>query len=242
MPALTNNNETSARFEFPSLGGCEEVFAERGYVVVGAVMSKHEVERLRKAIARVSVRASELPEGLVWFSPSRRTGHVIQRISRINQYSRMVARTGRSHPRLLRIASQILGCSRVCAADGSEGSDGSVLVIKHPDNASEHRELRWHQDAQFTEHLPINPFINLGIYLDDCSTDEGQLVVLPGSHRLSNFDQGLKETTLFHPNEIDVQAASGDIVIHSSQLWHRSRAHCRPGRQRRVLYFNYYGR
>jgi ectoine hydroxylase-related dioxygenase (phytanoyl-CoA dioxygenase family) len=226
-------------FKFTSLDGVEDRFADVGYVRVRGVISVEEVGKLRAAIELIMQKADELPEGLAWLSPSSRGGYIVQRISRINQYSRAVDDTGRSHPRLIALASRLIG-GNACAADGHEGSDGSVLVIKHPDNASEHRELRWHRDSKFTQHLPINPFINLGVYLDDCPTGSGQLVVMPRSHRLENFDPTLEETTLYHPGEHGIPARAGDVVVHSSELWHCSRAHMRPGYQRRVLYFNYY--
>jgi hypothetical protein len=227
-------------FKFSSLAGMEDRFADVGYVRVRRVMPIEEVENLRAAIESVIQNSDNLAEGLVWISPSSRSDYIIQRISRINQYSRIIDDTGKSHPRLLKIASLLFGGATVRAADGFEGSDGSVLVIKHPDNASEHRELRWHRDVKFTQHLPINPFINLGIYLDDCPAGSGQLVVLPKSHRLENFNPLLEETTLFHPGELGIPARVGDVVVHSSELWHCSHAHLRPGYQRRVLYFNYY--
>lgn len=226
-------------FKFPSLDGVEDRFADVGYVRVCGVIPSEEVKELRAAVELIIQKADGLPEGLAWLSPSSRGGHVVQRISRINQYSRAVDDTGRSHPRLIALASRLLGGDPK-AADGFEGSDGSVLVIKHPDNASEHRELRWHRDSKFTHHLPINPFINLGIYLDDCPIGSGQLVVVPKSHRLTNFDTMLEETPLYHPGELGISARAGDVVVHSSELWHCSRAHMHAGHQRRVLYFNYY--
>jgi hypothetical protein len=210
-------------FEFTSLIGNEGSFARVGFVRIRDVIPIDEVEVIRGEIKRIIQTADQLPKDLVWFSPSTCGGYVVQRISRINRYSHVIDKIGKSHPRLHRIASRLLGSTNIRYADGSEGSDGSVLVIKHSDNASEHRELRWHRDAKFTQHLPINPFINLGIYLDDCTTGSGELVVLPESHRLKNF-----------------QANTGDVVIHSSELWHCSRSHMHIGQQRRVLYFNYH--
>ncbi len=227
-------------FDFDSLSGIEDSFANAGYLRVRDVISIGEVEVIRGEVERVIRKADQLPKDLVWFSPSIHDGYIVQRISRINRYSHVIDNIGNSHTRLHSIASRLLGSTNVRYANGSEGSDGSVLVIKHSDNASEHRELRWHRDDKFTQHLSINPFINLGIYLDDCTTGSGNLVVLPKSHRLRNFEGRLEETTSFHAGELSIQARTGDVVVHASDLWHCSRSQKHEGRQRRVLYFNYY--
>jgi phytanoyl-CoA hydroxylase len=223
-----------------SVATMEKYFADVGYIKVQNVIPMDEVRGIRGEVERIFRQAKKLPEGLVWFSPSTTGGYVIQRISRINKYSDIIQKLGEADPRLHQIASELLKSANVRFADGSEGSDGSVLVIKEFSNASEHRQLRWHRDAKFTQQLLINPFINLGIYLDDCPLGSGELIVLPRSHRLNNFDLVLEETTVRHPGEVGLEARAGDIVIHSSELWHCSRAHVYPGKQRRVLYFNYY--
>lgn len=223
-----------------AIASMEKRFADIGYIKVRNVIPIDEVEVIRREVTRILLQAKNLPQGLVWFSPSTNGHHVIQRISRINEYSEIIQRLGEADPRLHQIASQLLNSAKVRFADGSEESDGSVLVIKESCNASEHRELRWHRDAKFTQQLPINPFINLGIYLDDCPLGSGELIVLPRSHRLNIFDPVLEETTVHHRGEVGLKARAGDIVIHSSELWHCSRAHEYSGQQRRVLYFNYY--
>ena len=43
-------------------------------------------------------------------------------------------------------------------------------------------EVKWHQDIQFWPHTNYSP-LTVGLYLYDCSHEQGPLVVLPGSHK-----------------------------------------------------------
>jgi hypothetical protein len=227
-------------FDLGNLNEVGKSFQHYGYVRIRHAVSMEDVIRLRQEVAHVLTITSQLPNGLVWFSPAVDGGQIIQRISRINVYSRFIHDFGNTHPTLLTVTKILLGADQVRFADGSEGSEGSVLVIKDPANAGEHKELRWHRDAKFTQHLPINPFVNLGVYLDDSGAGLGGLVVLPTSHRVSLFDPDLEETTKYHSGGVCVEASTCDIVIHSSEIWHCSRAHAVATQMRRVLYFNFH--
>lgn len=227
-------------FDLNELDEVGESFRHSGYVRVKHAVSMEDVARLRQEIGYVVTIAGQLPEGLVWYSPAVNGGQIIQRISRINQYSNFIHNFGNTHQILLAVTKSLFDVEQVRYADGSEGSDGSVLVIKDPANASEHKDLRWHRDAKFTQHLPINPFVNLGVYLDDAGPELGGLVVLPTSHRIPLFNPSLEETTEHHPDEVCVEANACDIVIHSSEIWHCSRAHSVATQVRRVLYFNFH--
>ena len=224
------------------LDGLKDAFLEYGFVRVTNVFSSQELEEILHEIERIQRIAEELPDGLVWFSPSIDAGQIIQRISRINQHSEAINNLGHFSETLKTISCLALRSNNIEFADGHEGSDGSVLVIKDPLNVSVHKELRWHQDSKFTQHLPINPFINLGVYLDDSDVNRGGLVVLPCSHRLDIFDKEIEETTRNHKGEICVPVKAGDICLHSSDLWHCSRASMIPSGLRRILYFNYYAK
>lgn len=234
---------TSHEFTAPlaALDSLRAAFAVLGFVRIRGVIDHDCCSRLTNELTRIVAQSAELPPSTVWRSPSINEAPVVQRISRVNFASDLVQQFAQGERSIQLIAAALLGQTQVRFADGSEGSDGAVLVIKDPNNASEHKKLRWHYDEKFTKHLPINPFINLGIYLDRADADCGGLVVVPGSHRGVRFLPELEETTHEHPGELTVTAEVGDIVAHSSALWHCSREHRIAGRLRRVLYFNYHG-
>jgi ectoine hydroxylase-related dioxygenase (phytanoyl-CoA dioxygenase family) len=220
--------------------GLRTRFEQDGYVKVERCFEPVEIAALRRESHRLCTETKELPPEIVWFSPAVDGGCIVQRISRTNWFSPLIQRFGAEHSAMRSICASLLQTESVQFADGHEGSDGTVLVVKDARNASEHRKLRWHRDNHFTGHLPIDPFLNAGIYLDDSDADRGCLVVIPESHRVSNFDQELCETTTYHAGELNVCAQAGDLVIHHSALWHRSGAFTLPSGVRRILYFNYF--
>lgn len=75
---------------------------------------------------------------------------------------------------------------------------------------------------------------NLRIFIDPATTDDGPLEVIPGTHRLGRIEQSaiptLADASKWHP----LTGNSGDIVLLSPLLLHRSRRAVQP-RGRRVL-------
>jgi len=85
----------------------------------------------------------------------------------------------------------------------------------------------WHQDA---EYLPLVPeqYLVCWVALDDASTDNGCLWVLPGSHQQGRYRHRTDDEGQFRIGYegddagIPVPAARGSVVVHSSLLLHRS--------------------
>jgi hypothetical protein len=211
---------------------------QHGFVRVVGVIPSSTVERLRRAVDDLATNAPAESD-LVWRSPGSDGGLVVQRISRANTLSVEIAHVLLAMPELRELASWLLDVpvARVGLADGSEGSDGIVLVIKDPANASVHRDLRWHRDDTFTQHLAINPFLNCGVYLDRADVSRGGLLIVPGSHLDGGHFPG-DETIEAVVGEVCVEADPGDVVVHRSDVWHRSGPHEVGGERRRVLYAN----
>jgi hypothetical protein len=203
--------------------------------VVGAI-GPRRLELLRNALMRL-IADPPLEPGLTWSSDAYAGAPVVQRVSRANMYSVEIDRSIVRSAELRRIGAWSFSCaeSEIRVATGHEGSDGVVAVIKDPRNATEHAELRWHRDDTFTSHLPINPFINCGLYLDDSTQDRGALVVYPPERP---FPDGVGETIDEIDGQICASACAGDIVVHRSDVWHRSGKNRAAGTIRRVLYGN----
>jgi ectoine hydroxylase-related dioxygenase (phytanoyl-CoA dioxygenase family) len=216
-----------------------EDLAIHGYARLRNVFPLEEVNHLRHVVDQL---VSTAPESeFVWRSPAELGELVVQRISRANLLSNSVHACFQMSPQLALIGSWVFGVpmADVKIADGLEGSDGVVLVIKHPANQSVHRNLRWHRDDKFTSHLPINPFVNCGLYLDRADSVRGGLLIIPGGHRSDAYDT-IDETTREVPEQVCVAAGPGDVVVHRDDIWHRSGPHEIQGEQRRVLYANIY--
>jgi ectoine hydroxylase-related dioxygenase (phytanoyl-CoA dioxygenase family) len=229
-------------FNSSSAGLVRSTLAEHGFARVTQVFSPCEVDLLRRAFDELVANPPH-QVGLTWRSPATSGESVVQRISRANLFSASIAEQFMSATQLFELGSWIFNVSadQISVANGNEGSDGIVLVIKDSRNQSIHRDLRWHRDTTFSQHLPINPFVNAGLYLDYSDASRGGLLVLPGSHRSTDYDV-VQETTVEVPEQVCISAEPGDVVIHNADLWHRSGPHSVQGEVRRVLYANLYAR
>ena len=89
----------------------------------------------------------------------------------------------------------------------------------------------WHQDWE-REFWP--PAINLALYLDDVTTENGPTLVVPGTHTLPHpvFDDRVQ------PDEQKVVGPAGTVALFYPTVWHRGSAN-RTERPRRALFCYY---
>jgi ectoine hydroxylase-related dioxygenase (phytanoyl-CoA dioxygenase family) len=80
------------------------------------------------------------------------------------------------HPRLVAILQDLLG--------SGIRLHGSKINLKSPRYGS---PVEWHQDWAFYPHTN-DDLLAVGVMLDDCTSDNGPLLVVPGSHRGPIFD------------------------------------------------------
>ncbi len=110
---------------------------------------------------------------------------------------------------------------------GENEKDG--LVFNHYINTedSNYSQLGWHTDAlrDIFYGQKVMPMLNVGIHLDNSSTDNGGLRIIPGTH-----NKGLA-TLLFKKvyfishapdkQEVGLNVEAGDLTVHDGRLWHR---------------------
>lgn len=89
--------------------------------------------------------------------------------------------------------------------------DGAVWQMKRRKRSS-YNALDWHLD--FPHDHPVSPLVNVGIYLDAATTQNGCLVVVPGSHR---FPARRRE-----PLGLPVVVDAGDVICHANNIFHHS--------------------
>ena len=131
------------------------------------------------------------------------------------------------HPRILAIAHAVLGCNFMPLRD--------ALQIKMPEYGA---PVPWHRDPGHPRTIPP---LDIDVYLDIATPDNGCLYVIPGSHRWRGFDlqDMLDEHGFSLPGAIPVVAEPGDVVLHSPNILHGSRA-TREKPMRRINYLAYY--
>ncbi len=89
--------------------------------------------------------------------------------------------------------------------------DGAVWQMKRRKHSS-YSALDWHLD--FPHDHPVSPLVNVGIYLDAATTQNGCLVVVPGSHRFP--------ACRIEPLGLPVVVDAGDVICHANNIFHHS--------------------
>lgn len=145
----------------------------------------------------------------------------------------------------IELLKKFIGIDTRQARVAEDEKDG--LVINHYVNTGESNftKLGWHTDGLrdlFTQ-FTLNPMLNVGIYLDDSPVEKGGLRLLAGTHRQSVY-QMLFRKRYFVDNtpdkdEVALEAAAGDLTVHSGRIWHRVALSPLQGAasKRRVMYF-----
>lgn len=154
-------------------------------------------------------------------------------------------------PRLLAVAREALGSTAVPfhATLFDKSPEANWLVVWHQDTALPLKEKRetsgwgpWSiKDGVLYAHAParaLNHVLAIRVHLDDSTTENGPLRVLPGTHT-----SGLLTDDAIHEFEQRVQpvecvVASGGVLVMRPLLVHAS-SKSRVGAARRVLHIEY---
>ena len=113
--------------------------------------------------------------------------------------------------------------------DGTVRFDHSKLNFKHP---AANAEIRWHQDWAFYPHTN-DDILAVGVMIEDCTSENGPLMVIPGSHKGTVFDHhhngifagGVNPNTIDHlvDKAVELTAPAGSLTIHHVRTLHASR-------------------
>lgn len=104
------------------------------------------------------------------------------------------------------------------------------VVFNHYVNVSnsKFKQMGWHTDSirDLFYDGKVLPMLNIGVYLDDSSEENGGLRVLPGTHTQKLFQLLFKKAYFLNgkPDKKEelVEAKAGDLVVHHGHLWHRA--------------------
>jgi phytanoyl-CoA hydroxylase len=121
---------------------------------------------------------------------------------------------------------------------------GSKLNMKAAEGGS---PVEWHQDFAFYPHTN-DDLLAVGVAIDDCTLENGCLLVIPGSHRgpvLDHHQDGVFVGAITPSREpvdlsraVPVEVRAGGLSIHHVNLLHGS-APNRSSRPRRLLLYQY---
>jgi len=214
-----------------------------GYVALRNFVADAEIAALRQEIDRLIAHAP-VARGTAADTTGSPVAHprdfafsdgdgaqVLNRISRPLLHSDVVLRSY-GHPRLLGAARDLYGDGLVPFAES--------IVIKLPQRGA---PFAWHQDGSFKSGAVPERGVNFGLYLHEAREANGCLFVVPKSHEQGRIDiSALIAAPGGRPRgAIPVEAAPGDVLVHSRNLIHGSFANTSPD-PRVTVYFGYHAR
>ena len=165
---------------------------------------------------------------------------IVQRFAFINKHSEKFAE-------LLRDA-RLKNLFDFIGADdcriGENEKDGLVFNHYINTNESNYSQLGWHTDAlrDIFQGQKIMPMLNVGIHLDNSTTDNGGLRIIPGTHNKGIGTMLFKKAYFIShkpdKKEIGLNVEAGDLTVHDGRLWHRVARSPFTGEKirRRVMY------
>ncbi len=219
-PVFTLGTELSAEQK--------EFFDQNGFIHFKRFISKDKVTQLLSEAEKIQAdwvnRDLKMINGVpIKYGKDVDGKKIVQRFAFLNQQSPLFAEILKDDR--LKALFQFIGQAD-CRIGDSE-KDG--LVFNHYINTdnSNYSQLGWHTDAlrDIFQGQKVMPMLNVGIHLDNSTTDNGGLRIIPGTH-----NKGIG-TLLFRKvyfishkpdkKELGLNVEAGDLTVHDGRLWHR---------------------
>jgi phytanoyl-CoA hydroxylase len=150
-----------------------------GFIVVEGLLDEISRLRMKRVLAELieSSRTFSTHTDVYDLEPGHSSSEPrVRRIKKPHLVHPVFAEFMRSTP-LLEVLSALLGSSGVRL-------HGSKLNLKAPEYGS---PVEWHQDWAFYPHTN-DDILAVGVLLDDATSENGPLLVAPGSHRGPTYD------------------------------------------------------
>jgi hypothetical protein len=202
-----------------------------GYLHLKQVFAAEEIDRFRVEIEHArSLTAPGDPYS--WWSINGDGDEVVTRINYLGRHSRMIQNLC-FDDRLAHYARLAGAELRVC----DDRLDGPMVFIKHSNVVQGNGDLGWHVDDGIGGHPVMCPLIQAGIQIDHASAENGQLLLLAGSHRYTKhwYAWG-EEGTL---PVVALETEPGDLTIHYGDAMHTTPPPTADGAGRRALYYKF---
>ncbi|GAB4394211.1 MAG: hypothetical protein Tsb0032_17270 [Kiloniellaceae bacterium] len=214
-------------------------YEKHGYCLVPGLIEAESLAGINRLTQEVLARAAQLEasDDIYDLEPSHRPGAPrVRRIRRPHDVD-PAYRALAAHPGILKIVSALIG--------PHVRLNHSKINLKSPKFGS---PVEWHQDWAFIPHT--NPdLVIVAIMLDDCTTENGPMLMMPGSHRgpLYSHHAGEKFVGAIDVagEQLDVEGDSrpvlgpaGSVSFHHPWTIHGSALN-RSGEARSLLFFEY---
>ncbi len=218
-----------------------QFFQDNGYLVLDTALSADEIDELRRDTVAICRGEHGAVRGIQPHRSDESDDAVMRNYLCIHFPHKISAVMEKylAHPAIVDVMTQVIGANVKCMQ--------SMLFIKAAGKPGQ----AWHQDEDF---IPTRDRTLTGawIALDDATTDNGCLWVIPGSHKDGilwemqaqndpRFDCTDESFGFPYKDEdsIPVEVPAGAIVFFNGYLLHRSLPNTRPSGYRRVLVNHY---
>lgn len=208
-----------------------EFYHTNGYVTVAGVLRSEEIEELRRVTEEFVDKSRDATEHTDEFDLE--PGHTAEapRLRRLKYPERQ-------HPAYGRVMRNETIIGMVAQLVGPDVSHfGGKLNMKAAGFGS---PVEWHQDYAFAARTN-DDMLAVGVAIDDMSSENGCLLVVPGSHKgpiynhheAKVFVGGITDPDFDPGNVAAVELAAGDISIHHGRTLHASAPNRTPDKPRR---------
>lgn len=214
-------------------------FRANGYCVVPGLIDAQTLAQVNRLTQEVLAKATQMEasDDIYDLEPSHRPGDPrVRRIRRPHDIAPLY-RDLAAHPKILEIVSALIG--------PNIRLNHSKINLKSPKFGS---PVEWHQDWAFIPHTNLDLVI-VSIMMDDCTTENGPMLMLPGSHRGPLYSHHVGEKFV---GAIDVEGEglkvkadsqpllgpAGSVSFHHPWTIHGSALN-RSGAPRTLLFYEY---
>jgi len=202
-----------------------ESYFENGYLLLEKILPDEWVERLRQATEeKINESRAVTESDAVW---DLEEGHTSE-----NPRLRRLSAPNDHHPTYWDYASKSMVPDIIADLVGPDVKfHHSKLNFKW---ARGGEEVKWHQDIQFWPHTNYSP-CTVGTYMYDCGSDQGPLMVMPGSHDGELYNQyndkgewigclsPEDEAKLDASKAVSLEGPAGSLTIHNCRMLHASK-------------------
>ena len=209
-----------------------------GYIVLPDILTRDEVEALRRVTEEFvrNSRAVVANDDIYDLEESHSVAEPrVRRIKTPHLHHAEYARVAR-HPKIVEALTDLWGTVRF---------DTGKLNMK---SAGYGAPVEWHQDWAFYPHTN-DDLAAVGIMLDDCDSENGPMMVIPGSHLGPVYDHHGPDGRFCGALDPDACALdlspaapclgkAGSITVHHVRAVHGSATNF-SGKERRFLLFQY---
>ena len=215
-----------------------EFYRENGYLVLEKLIPEERLTEIRQVIGEFRERARFVSASTPVFDVAPGHGPDSPKLRRVKDpvLQHDVFDALMRDPLIVDPVADLLG--------GTARFDHSKLNFKPPGGSA---QIDWHQDWAFYPHTN-DDLLAVGVMVEDCTPENGPLMVIPGSHKGPVYDHhddglfvgGVASGDLAGevPKAVSLTAPAGSVSIHHVRTLHASTEN-RSDQERPLLLYSY---